>query len=277
MRLFVFCRKNPVGCTISSTTVGSADAERVRRPGTASNSIGVTELTISSVHWADRIVAAEQLERRFVPERAQLDRRSRGTRRPGAPVDGGRALLRSPGSRHGRKVASPRMTAPRVQHGPDRDVGRRAPRARRRRPAPHRPRGRPRGGLAGRCAPAPTSACLAHRRGAAVAALTMPSDSFTPAHRQLAVAAHADTRPGRGSPPWSPRVLAADATAHAHGVAAGHDRADRDRARRTRLPDRPAPAPDAGPAPPARRRSASPTAWTSGRSGPAPTTPRGCA
>ena len=103
------------------------------------------------------------------------------------------------------------MTAPRVQHGPDRasvdalhaldeDVRRRTG---------HEavPEG------AWRALRNRVDECLLAIDGAsAVAALSMPSDSFTPAHRQLAVAAHADTDPELITPVVA-ALLGADATA----------------------------------------------------------------
>ncbi len=53
---FVFCRKNPVDRTISSTRSGSA-AARSSGEGYRSKSSGVTLFTFSSVVWAERMVA----------------------------------------------------------------------------------------------------------------------------------------------------------------------------------------------------------------------------
>jgi len=55
-RFFVFDRKKPVDRTISSTSAGSAPA-RSAGVGYFANSVGVTMLTRSSVHCAERIVA----------------------------------------------------------------------------------------------------------------------------------------------------------------------------------------------------------------------------
>lgn len=51
-----FDLKNPHGCTIASSSNGSAPA-KVRGVGHLANRAGVVRLTMSSVHWAERITA----------------------------------------------------------------------------------------------------------------------------------------------------------------------------------------------------------------------------
>ena len=115
---FALLRKKPVlWITFSSALIGAAAI--AAGVGQRRNSSGVTMFTRSSVHWAERIVAIKQLERRLVFERTGHVRiiGREMLRRPcacdfacgvGAAVDlptscalGGASLRRRLGGRHG--------------------------------------------------------------------------------------------------------------------------------------------------------------------------------
>ena len=70
IRLLALFRKKPVDLMIASTSAWRARGQRLRASGSARTATGVTRLTRASVHWADRMVAHEQLERVAVVERA---------------------------------------------------------------------------------------------------------------------------------------------------------------------------------------------------------------
>ena len=79
MRLRVLARKNPVGRISASTSSTGASANE-SASGKRANSAGVVRFTRSSVHWADRMVAASSWNGIGVVECAQLVGRSREER-----------------------------------------------------------------------------------------------------------------------------------------------------------------------------------------------------
>ena len=157
MRFFAFERKNPVEWMISSSSSGLA-AARSAGVGYRANTAGVTLLTISSVHCADRIVAIRSWNGLSwcnahssvaVPgysARQPLDDRARAAPRHHAACESswrGRPRPDATLGPHGRSAGPPcphtRGARDRTRSRDDRRAARRAPRVRRRGLA--RPRG----------------------------------------------------------------------------------------------------------------------------------------